>query len=119
MLVLCALAPAAPARTWTTITGEHFEAEFVRVEGPNGIFKVKEKDYPYPLNRLSVAERLLIGRSLNQPAQAVPSPGRDLAPTPADALAGTRTKPAPEEKPTGSIQFAGQPLQTGRGAEVE
>jgi len=119
VLVLCALAAAARARTWTTITGEHFEAEFMRVEGPNGIFNVKEKDYPYPLNRLSAADRLLIGRSLNHPAQSAPSPGGDLAPTPSDAVAGTQTKPAPEEKSTGSIQFAGQPLQPGRGAEVE
>jgi hypothetical protein len=49
--------------------GEHFEAEFVRVEGANGIFIVKEKEYPYPL---SVPDRLLVGRSVNQ--RAGPNP---------------------------------------------
>ncbi len=54
------------ARTWQTVTGQSFNAEFVRVEGTNGIFRVKGKDYPYPLNRLTPADRLSIGRAVNQ-----------------------------------------------------
>ena len=57
------------ARSWQTVTGQSFDAEFVRVEGTNGIFRVKGKDYPYPLNRLTPADRLAIGRAVNhQPA---------------------------------------------------
>ncbi|MEO6970789.1 MAG: hypothetical protein ABI217_07830, partial [Chthoniobacterales bacterium] len=100
LLLLSALAPAALARTWTTVTGEHFEAEFVRVEGTNGIFNVKEKDYPYPLNRLSAPDRLLIGRSINHPAETAP-PATDPAAPPTDSAATTPAKPAPEEKTTG------------------
>ncbi len=125
-LVLGALAPSAPARTWTTVTGEHFEAEFVRVEGTNGIFHVKEKDYPYPLNRLSAPDRLFIGRTLNHPAEAAAPPQTpDSAPPPTDAATppaeslATSAQPAPEEKGTGSLQFAGQPLETGRGVEFD
>ncbi len=40
-----------------TITGQTFEAEFVRVEEENGIFRVKDREDPYPLARLSVTER--------------------------------------------------------------
>ncbi len=47
----------ADARQWMTITGQTFEAEFVRVEGENGIFRVKDREDPYPLARLSVTER--------------------------------------------------------------
>ena len=39
------LSAGASARTWMTVTGQHFEPEFVRVEGANGIFIVKGKDY--------------------------------------------------------------------------
>jgi len=117
VLVFCILAATAKARTWTTITGEHFEAEFVRVEGTNGIFNAKEKEYPYPLNRLSVADRLLIGRSINHPEQAAsPSPA-EPASMPANSPTSAAT--TPEQKATGSLQFAGQPLQPGRGVELD
>ena len=63
-----------PARLWTTVTGQTFEAEFMRVEGANGIFQVREKEYPYPLNRLSVADRLFIGKTVNQQSAATAAP---------------------------------------------
>jgi hypothetical protein len=62
------------ARTWTTVTGQHFEAEFVRVEGANGIFSVKGKDYPYALNQLSVPDRLFVGRSVRKKCGAIGVP---------------------------------------------
>jgi hypothetical protein len=69
--LLAASATVAQARTWQTVTGQSFEAEFVRVDGANGIFRVKAKDYPYPLNRLTAADRLFIGRITNhEPAAA-------------------------------------------------
>jgi len=58
------LGGVASARTWTTPTGQHFDVEFVRQEGTDGIFNVKGKDYPYPLNQLSVADRLFVGRAV-------------------------------------------------------
>jgi hypothetical protein len=128
-LLLGALVSSASARTWTTVTGEHFEAEFVRVEGNNGIFHVKEKDYPYPLGRLSVPDRLFIGRALNHPEEAAtPSPApedaampetTDSATAPADSLGKNGTPSPTQEKGPGSLQFAGQPLRTGRGVELE
>jgi hypothetical protein len=128
-LLLGALASSASARPWTTVTGEHFEADFVRVEGSNGIFHVKEKDYPYPLNRLSVPDRLFIGRALNHPAEAArPAPGpadaatpetADSANAPADSFGKSETPTGTEEKGATSLQFGGQPLQTGRGVELE
>ncbi|HEX3817339.1 MAG TPA: hypothetical protein VHW03_03520 [Chthoniobacterales bacterium] len=67
IFLLAALAtPEVRARNWQTVTGQSFDAEFVRVEGTNGIFRVKGKDYPYPLNRLTPADRLAIGRAVNQ-----------------------------------------------------
>lgn len=98
------------ARVWTTVTGQTFEAEFVRVEGANGIFIVKEKEYPYPLNRLSVADRLLIGKTLNQQSSPVATP-----PPPVSL-----TTPAPVKKPVAvEIQLAGQALKPGDSVEID
>ena len=108
----------------------------MRVEGKNGIFHVKEKDYPYPLGRLSAADRLFIGRMLNRPEEAAtPAPAdsaapataadsapasADSAPEPSDSSFGKPAPPStPEERATGSLQFAGQPLRPGRGVELE
>ena len=113
------LGAGAFGRLWTTVTGEHFEAEFIRVEGANGVFLVKAKEYPYPLNRLSVPDRLLIGQSVNQPAEVAPGPATNPAPTAEDSLASTAATPAPEEKVTRSMQFAGQPLKPGGGVELD
>ncbi len=114
-LVLLALAATAPARSWTTITGEHFEAEFVRVEGANGIFTVKEKDYPYPLNRLSAPDRLLIGRSVRQQTAVATPAAEDALTTPVpDASLAPAT-----EKSAGAIELAGQPLKPGGSVEIE
>jgi hypothetical protein len=74
------LGGVAFARTWTTVTGQHFDAEFVRQEGANGIFNVKGKDYPYPLNQLSVADRLFIGRAVNQLYKPASAGGTRLVP---------------------------------------
>jgi len=112
---LCAIA-SAEARQWVTITGQTFEAEFVRVEGQNGIFRVKDREDPYPLTRLSVADRLFIGRTVHAQgaapaAEAALSP-QTASPTPA---AGGATEPA---KPAaGDLQLAGQPLSS-RGANI-
>lgn len=119
VLLFCAFVPAARARNWTTVTGEHFEAEFVRVEGPNAIFNVKEKDYPYPLKRLVATDRLLIGRTLNHQPEAASSAATVPTPTATDTLAGTPAPLTSEEKTTGSLQLAGQPLQPGRGVELD
>ena len=49
LLLLLLTRVELPARPWTTVTGQTFEAEFIRVEGANGIFQVKEKEYPLSL----------------------------------------------------------------------
>lgn len=65
-LLAALLTTKAQARNWQTVTGQSFEADFVRVEGANGIFRVKGKDYAYPLNRLTPADRLVIEGAANQ-----------------------------------------------------
>lgn len=120
VLILCALGPEAWARTWTTVTGQHFAAEFVRVEGANGIFSVKGKDYPYPLNQLSIPDRLFVGRSVNQQSKAgSPPPATEPASTAADAPPSATATPASADNKAGTLQFAGQPLEPGRGGEVD
>jgi hypothetical protein len=109
------LSTGASARTWTTVTGQHFEAEFVRVEGANGIFSVKGKDYPYPLNQLSVADRLLVGRAVNQRARAGSSlPATEPSPTATDTASSATATPASVDKTAETLQFAGQPLESRR-----
>jgi len=112
LLLLLLTRVELPARPWTTVTGQTFEAEFIRVEGANGIFQVKEKEYPYPLNRLSVADRLFIGKTVNQ--QSAPT-----APPPA---APGLTTPTPVEKPSAAprqIELATQPLKPGSAVEID
>ena len=120
LISLClTICPAAFGRVWDTVTGQHFEAEFVRVEGGNGIFLVREKEYPYPLNRLSTADRLYIGRQPKQEAAAV-TPG--AAETPAqvdDASPPASAASAPAEGTNGTPQFAGQPLKLGGAIELD
>ncbi len=96
------------------MTGEHFEAEFVRVEGANGIFLAKEKKYPYPLNRLTAADRLLIGKSVNQQASA-PPPSSAAEPS----ASATATPVAAGEKTKGALEFAGHPLKLGGSTELD
>ncbi len=121
LVLITSLALGAPAfaRLWTTVTGEHFEAEFVRLEGANGIFLAKEKEYPYPLNRLSVPDRLLVGRSVSHPSEIAPPPATNPSPPSGDALANPATTPAPAEKATRLLQFAGQPLKPGGAVELD
>ncbi len=99
----------APARVWRTVTGQSFEAEFVHVEGASGIFRVKEKNYPYPLNRLSIGDRLFIGRILNQQ----PAPGTTATETPQPASARQSPPVA------GGLELAGQRLNPGGEVEIE
>jgi hypothetical protein len=73
---------------------------------------VKEKEYPYPLNRLSVADRLLIGKTVNQHSRATATPpgAPDLTTSP------------PVEKPSAvpaEIQLAGQPLKPSGAVEID
>ncbi len=106
MALLLALPNELSARVWTTVTGQSFEAEFVRVEGANGIFIVKGKEYPYPLNRLSVADRLLIGKTLNQQSSSIATPPPAGLTTAAPA---SLTTPEPIEKPAVlEVQLAGR-----------
>jgi hypothetical protein len=124
LLAIAVLCSQAAARRWTTVTGQTFEAEFVRVEGENGIFRVASgREDPYPLNRLSVADRLLIGRTVH--AQGGGAPSSPATATPAAPIAATpaRSTPAPAAAPTGNaagaLQFAGQPLTAGGSSVVE
>ena len=106
----------APARLWKTVTDQSFEAEFVRVEGANGIFLVREKEYPYPLNHLSAADRLFIGKTVNQAGAAAATA------TPETTAALTTPAPAPPESPSptgGALTLADQPLKLGRETEIE
>ena len=97
------------ARLWRTTTGQSFEAEFIRVEGAKGIFLVKEKEYPYPLNYLSANDRLFIGKAVNQ-AVATATPEESAA----------LTTPGPSSSPNDSaLSLAGQPVKRGRETEIE
>ncbi len=117
LLLLTLTCVEAPARLWKTVTGQTFEAEFIRRDGGNGIFSVKEKEYPYPLNRLSVADRLFIGRTVNQQTPQAASATPDLtSPTPAEPLAGAEPSPSAA---AGGPALAGQSLKLGGETEVE
>ena len=106
----------AEARRWTTVNGQTFEAEFVRVDGDNAIFRVASgREDPYPLNRLSVPDRLLIGRTVNSQGSVAPAP---LA-TPAASHVASPPTTAPAAKASGSLQFAGQPLTEGGSSVVD
>ena len=109
------LCQTAGARRWTTVTGQTFEAEFVRVDGDNAIFRVRDREDPYPVNRLSVPDRLFIGRTVQ--AQR----GSGAAPDAAAPLQVPATTATAESAPraTSAPQFAGQPLQDGGSSVVE
>ena len=127
VLILHLTGGTASARTWTTVTGENFEAEFVRAEGANGIFKVKEKDYPYPLNRLSVPDRLFIGRIVNRQAgEGAAPPASSATPLPAGltnpestASAVSEQTPAAPAKSDAQVELAGQALKPGGSVEMD
>ncbi len=107
----------AEARRWTTATGQAFEAEFVRVEGENAIFRVPSgREDPYPLNRLSVPDRLLIGRTVNTQGSVAPAPAATPA---ASQLAASPPTTPPPAKSSGALQFAGQPLTEGGSSVVD
>ena len=97
----------ADARLWTTTTGQTFEAEFVRVEGDKGIFRVRDREDPYPLNRLSAADRLFIGQTLRAQGGSNTSTAAPASPSPATKSAAAA---AASPKSAGAMQFAGQPL---------
>ncbi len=113
---LCACAPAE-ARQWVTITGQTFEAEFVRVEGENGISRVKDREDPYPLTRLSVADRLFIGRTVH--AQGAPAAEPALSTQTASQTPATGGAAEPAKPAAGDLQFAGQPLSSGSANVVD
>lgn len=105
---LCAVA-TVEARQWVTITGQTFEAELVRLEGENGIFRVKDREDPYPLARLSVSDRLFIGRTVHAQSNAgapEPSPSSE----PAGATPAAIASVAPAKAAAGGLKFAGKPL---------
>ena len=118
--LLCAEA-RAQSRRWTTVTGQTFEAEFVRVEGENGIFRVASgREDPYPLNRLSVADRLLIGRTMHAQggATAAPAASASIAAAPAAATPAATVAPT-KSAGGGALEFAGQALTAGGSSVVE
>ncbi len=112
LLASVAITPSS-ARLWTTITGQTFEAEFVRVEGGNGIFLVRAKEYPYPLNRLSIPDRLAIGKLVNQQG-ASPAPASATSEVPPETQPSAAPAPA-----AGGIELAGQALKLGGEVEIE
>ena len=124
LLALCAVAlllsqRAAEARRWTTATGQTFEAEFVRVEGENGIFRVPSgREDPYPLNRLSVPDRLFIGKTVHAQGSGASAPAAASAP-PAAQTAASPAATAIPPKAAGALQFAGQPLTDGGSSVVD
>ncbi len=109
---------AMDARQWVTITGQTFEAEFVRVEGENGIFRVKDREDPYPLARLSVADRLLIGRTVHAQSN-VGAPEASPSPEIAGATPAAMASAAPAKAAAGGLKFAGQPLKPSGGNVVD
>ncbi|MDQ3199851.1 MAG: hypothetical protein M3Q46_11830 [Verrucomicrobiota bacterium] len=119
VLAMLSLVASLSARLWTTVTGEKFEAEFVRTEGGTGIFRVKGKEYPYPLNRLSVADRLLIGRTINQQTgvTASPAPSEEPAPTTPEDSSANQSPIASADKT--APPFAGEALKPGGSVEIE
>ena len=102
----------ADARQWMTITGQTFEAEFVRVEGENGLFRVKDREDPYPLARLSVADRLLIGRTVHSQG-ATAAQESTTSPLPDTTVPTAAASVTPAKTAAGGLQVASQPLNSG------
>lgn len=87
----------ANARTWTDTAGKTLEAEFVKMDGANVVLKIKGKDVPVPLTRLSQADQDFLK---NQPATPTPPP--PTAPPPPAAPAAPK-----------ALTLCGKPLQLG------
>ena len=47
----------AEVETWTNVTGQTMEAEFVKMDGADVVFRKDGKEVPVPLTRLSVNDR--------------------------------------------------------------
>lgn len=59
-LLLSLFVVTGHARTWTSEDGKTIEADYVRLDGANAILKMKGKEIPVPLSRLSVGDRAFI-----------------------------------------------------------
>ena len=83
-----AATPGAQLRRWTTADGQSFDAQFLRVQGPNAVFLLRGREYPYPLLRLRPADQETIrGQTAAKPSGASETtPARTSAPGPAGTL---------------------------------
>lgn len=79
----------ATARTWTDTTGRKIEADPVRVEGDKVILKIKGREVPLPLSRLSAADQEFLADWKPGDETATPPPAADAGPL---TLCGTTLK---------------------------
>lgn len=89
------------ARIWTDNLNRTWEGEFLRLETGNVIFQVAGKEYPFPLAKLSSADRAWVISTINRPP-----------PTAQASAAPAQTAPA--ATPTGDVTFGGTKLEAGK-----
>lgn len=87
--------PPATARTWTDTTGRKIEADLVRVEGDKAILKIKGREVPLPLSRLSAEDQAFIAGGKSAPQAAADAGPLTLCGTAlkADGTVATATEP--------------------------
>ncbi len=73
LFLLASLAHAAESRTWTDVQGREVKAALVRMDGDSVILKLGDgREIPYPLDKLSAADRSFAKDQGNPPAANVP-----------------------------------------------
>lgn len=88
-LLLTAGAAGAAVRTWTDDLNRTWQGEFLRMDGPAAVFLVNGRESPFPLARLSAADKVLIFKLRSAPPPVAPAPGPAAAPNdPAATVAG-------------------------------
>lgn len=95
ILASLVLSATSHARTWTSVTGQSVEADFVKVDGENVIVRSADgRTSPFPIARLNAADQAFI----KEQTGAAPTPtSKPVAP--AAPLAPAPTPAKIEEKP--------------------
>lgn len=88
----------------------------MRIEGDNAIFRVRDREDPYPMNRLIASDRLFIGRTVQAQGGGSTATATSASSSPPTAVAPTSSSP-PDS--SGALRFAGQPLSDGGTSMVD
>jgi hypothetical protein len=97
------------ARTWTNSEGRKLEAEFVSADATTVTLKMQGKEVPYPLAKLSPADREFVAAEKSKPA--APTGERlglkmeaRLFPQPEDAFKDRDSEGRARRDPSGRVQ---------------